>query len=152
MAQTWPSFASADAALRKEIQIIFQDDLQLLNRHTVGTIIVVPLRVHYMVPETRCWAGRKLLEVVGSTPAHYNRYPQRVLLRPAQRLGTRGPGPPAELPCSPQPSPPPRSTSPPRRRSSNLLQTCRRIQHPFPLSHRAHDLSVVAELLCPRSR
>ena len=38
--------------LRKEIQMIFQDPYSSLNpRHTVGTIIGIPLRVHKIVPE-----------------------------------------------------------------------------------------------------
>ena len=38
--------------LRSEIQMIFQDPYSSLNpRHTVGTIVGTPLRVHKMVPE-----------------------------------------------------------------------------------------------------
>ena len=71
--------------IRSEIQMIFQDPYSSLNpRHTVGTIVGTPLRVHNMVPEKKVLARvQELLEVVGLNPEHYNRYPQRVLRRPA---------------------------------------------------------------------
>ena len=38
--------------MRKEVQMIFQDPYSSLNpRHTVGTIVGTPLRVHNVVPE-----------------------------------------------------------------------------------------------------
>src|SRR4051795_7314479 len=62
--------------LRKEIQMIFQDPYSSLNpRHTVGTIIGIPLRVHNVVPEGKVLARvRELLDFVGLNPEHYNRY------------------------------------------------------------------------------
>jgi len=53
--------------LRSEIQMIFQDPYSSLNpRHTVGTIVGTPLRVHNVVPERKVLDRvRELLEVVG---------------------------------------------------------------------------------------
>ena len=75
--------------LRKEIQMIFQDPYSSLNpRHTVGTIIGIPLRVHKMVPEDKVLDRvRELLEVVGLNPEHYNRYPNEFSGGQRQRIG-----------------------------------------------------------------
>src|SRR4051794_19670813 len=63
--------------MRKQVQMIFQDPYSSLNpRHTVGTIVGTPLRVHKVVPEKQVLKRvRELLEVVGLNPEHYNRYP-----------------------------------------------------------------------------
>jgi len=75
--------------LRKEIQMIFQDPYSSLNpRHTVGTIIGIPLRVHKVVPENKVLDRvRELLEVVGLNPEHYNRYPNEFSGGQRQRIG-----------------------------------------------------------------
>jgi peptide/nickel transport system ATP-binding protein/oligopeptide transport system ATP-binding protein len=75
--------------LRSEIQMIFQDPYSSLNpRHTVGTIVGTPLRVHKMVPENKVLDRvRELLEVVGLNPEHYNRYPNEVSGGQRQRIG-----------------------------------------------------------------
>jgi peptide/nickel transport system ATP-binding protein/oligopeptide transport system ATP-binding protein len=75
--------------LRKEVQMIFQDPYSSLNpRHTVGTIIGIPLRVHNMVPENKVLDRvRELLEVVGLNPEHYNRYPNEFSGGQRQRIG-----------------------------------------------------------------
>ncbi len=75
--------------LRKEIQMIFQDPYSSLNpRHTVGTIIGTPLRVHKMVPEKQVLNRvRELLEIVGLNPEHYNRYPSEFSGGQRQRIG-----------------------------------------------------------------
>jgi oligopeptide/dipeptide ABC transporter ATP-binding protein len=75
--------------LRKEIQMIFQDPYSSLNpRHTVGTIIGIPLRVHNVVPENKVLARvKELLEVVGLNPEHYNRYPNEFSGGQRQRIG-----------------------------------------------------------------
>ena len=69
--------------------MIFQDPYSSLNpRHTVGTIIGVPLRVHNMVPENKVLDRvRELLEVVGLNPEHYNRYPNEFSGGQRQRIG-----------------------------------------------------------------
>jgi oligopeptide/dipeptide ABC transporter ATP-binding protein len=75
--------------LRSEIQMIFQDPYSSLNpRHTVGTIVGTPLRVHNMVPEKKVLDRvRELLELVGLNPEHYNRYPNEFSGGQRQRIG-----------------------------------------------------------------
>ena len=75
--------------LRREIQMIFQDPYSSLNpRHTVGTIIGTPLRVHKVVPGKQVLDRvRELLEVVGLNPEHYNRYPSEFSGGQRQRIG-----------------------------------------------------------------
>jgi peptide/nickel transport system ATP-binding protein/oligopeptide transport system ATP-binding protein len=75
--------------IRSEIQMIFQDPYSSLNpRHTVGTIVGTPLRVHNMVPEKKTLARvQELLEVVGLNPEHYNRYPSEFSGGQRQRIG-----------------------------------------------------------------
>jgi peptide/nickel transport system ATP-binding protein/oligopeptide transport system ATP-binding protein len=75
--------------LRSEIQMIFQDPYSSLNpRHTVGTIVGTPLRVHKMVPEKQVLTRvRELLEFVGLNPEHYNRYPNEFSGGQRQRIG-----------------------------------------------------------------
>ena len=75
--------------LRSEIQMIFQDPYSSLNpRHTVGTIVGTPLRVHKVVPEKQVLTRvRELLEVVGLNPEHYNRYPNEFSGGQRQRIG-----------------------------------------------------------------
>jgi oligopeptide/dipeptide ABC transporter ATP-binding protein len=75
--------------IRSEIQMIFQDPYSSLNpRHTVGTIVGTPLRVHNMVPENKTLARvQELLEVVGLNPEHYNRYPSEFSGGQRQRIG-----------------------------------------------------------------
>ena len=75
--------------IRSEIQMIFQDPYSSLNpRHTVGTIVGTPLRVHNMVPEKKVLPRvQELLEVVGLNPEHYNRYPNEFSGGQRQRIG-----------------------------------------------------------------
>ncbi len=75
--------------LRREIQMIFQDPYSSLNpRHTVGSIIGTPLRVHKVVPEKQVLKRvQELLEVVGLNPEHYNRYPSEFSGGQRQRIG-----------------------------------------------------------------
>jgi oligopeptide/dipeptide ABC transporter ATP-binding protein len=75
--------------LRREIQMIFQDPYSSLNpRHTVGTIVGTPLRVHKVVPDKQVLGRvRELLEVVGLNPEHYNRYPSEFSGGQRQRIG-----------------------------------------------------------------
>jgi oligopeptide/dipeptide ABC transporter ATP-binding protein len=75
--------------LRKEVQMIFQDPYSSLNpRHTVGTIVGVPLQVHNVVPDNKVLDRvRELLEVVGLNPEHYNRYPNEFSGGQRQRIG-----------------------------------------------------------------
>lgn len=75
--------------LRREIQMIFQDPYSSLNpRHTVGTIVGTPLRVHNVVPRNKVLSRvQELLEVVGLNPEHYNRYPNEFSGGQRQRIG-----------------------------------------------------------------
>jgi len=75
--------------IRSEIQMIFQDPYSSLNpRHTVGSIVGTPLRVHNMVPEKKVLSRvQELLEVVGLNPEHYNRYPSEFSGGQRQRIG-----------------------------------------------------------------
>ena len=75
--------------LRRDVQMIFQDPYSSLNpRHTVGTIVATPLRVHNVVPKNKTLARvQELLEVVGLNPEHYNRYPNEFSGGQRQRIG-----------------------------------------------------------------
>jgi oligopeptide/dipeptide ABC transporter ATP-binding protein len=74
---------------RREIQMIFQDPYSSLNpRHTVGTIVGTPLKVHKVVPDKQVLSRvQELLEVVGLNPEHYNRYPSEFSGGQRQRIG-----------------------------------------------------------------
>ena len=74
---------------RREIQMIFQDPYSSLNpRHTVGTIVGTPLKVHKVVPDKQVLPRvQELLEVVGLNPEHYNRYPSEFSGGQRQRIG-----------------------------------------------------------------
>jgi oligopeptide/dipeptide ABC transporter ATP-binding protein len=75
--------------LRRDVQMIFQDPYSSLNpRHTVGSIVGSPLRVHNVVPNNKVLARvQELLEVVGLNPEHYNRYPNEFSGGQRQRIG-----------------------------------------------------------------
>ncbi|MFD7073897.1 ABC transporter ATP-binding protein [Nocardioides sp. NPDC059952] len=75
--------------MRREIQMIFQDPSTSLNpRHTVGSIIGAPLRIHNMVPKNKVLSRvQELLELVGLNPEHYNRYPHEFSGGQRQRIG-----------------------------------------------------------------
>jgi oligopeptide/dipeptide ABC transporter ATP-binding protein len=74
---------------RREIQMIFQDPYSSLNpRHTVGTIVGTPMRVHNTVPNDQILTKvQELLETVGLNPEHYNRYPSEFSGGQRQRIG-----------------------------------------------------------------
>jgi oligopeptide/dipeptide ABC transporter ATP-binding protein len=74
---------------RREIQMIFQDPYSSLNpRHTVGTIVGTPMRVHGTVPGNEVLTKvQELLETVGLNPEHYNRYPNEFSGGQRQRIG-----------------------------------------------------------------
>jgi oligopeptide/dipeptide ABC transporter ATP-binding protein len=75
--------------LRKEIQMIFQDPYTSLNpRHTVGSIIGAPLRIHNVVPKNKVLDRvKELLKIVGLNPEHYNRFPNEFSGGQRQRIG-----------------------------------------------------------------
>jgi ABC-type oligopeptide transport system ATPase subunit len=74
---------------RREIQMIFQDPYSSLNpRHTVGTIVGTPMRVHNTVPKNQILKRvQELLETVGLNPEHFNRYPNEFSGGQRQRIG-----------------------------------------------------------------
>jgi peptide/nickel transport system ATP-binding protein len=73
--------------LRREMQMIFQDPYSSLNpRKTVGQIIGAPYAIHGIKGDTRARV-RELLERVGLSPEHYNRYPHEFSGGQRQRIG-----------------------------------------------------------------
>nr|WP_281274664.1 dipeptide ABC transporter ATP-binding protein [Actinokineospora cianjurensis] len=75
--------------LRRDIQMIFQDPYGSLNpRHTVGAIIGAPFRLQKVKTEHGVKrAVQELLELVGLSPEHYNRYPHEFSGGQRQRIG-----------------------------------------------------------------
>ncbi len=69
--------------------MIFQDPYTSLNpRHTVGSIVGAPLRIHGVVPKDKVLDRvQELLEIVGLNPEHYNRYPHEFSGGQRQRIG-----------------------------------------------------------------
>ena len=81
--------ASELRALRREMQMIFQDPYASLNpRKRVAQIVGDPMRLHGASggDETRK-AVQGLLERVGLNPEHYNRYPHEFSGGQRQRIG-----------------------------------------------------------------
>lgn len=77
-------------ALRREMQIIFQDPYASLNpRMTVGDIVGEPLEIHGLVKnrKERDERVRQLLEVVGLSSYHVRRYPHEFSGGQRQRIG-----------------------------------------------------------------
>jgi oligopeptide/dipeptide ABC transporter ATP-binding protein len=77
------------AKMRRRFQIVFQDPYASLNpRLTVGATLGEPLKVHFG------WSGdqiearvRELLDLVGLSPEHANRYPHEFSGGQRQRVG-----------------------------------------------------------------
>jgi oligopeptide/dipeptide ABC transporter ATP-binding protein len=77
-------------ALRREMQMIFQDPYSSLNpRKTVGTIISDPFVIHgiQQTKAERKQAVQDLMDTVGLNPEHYNRYPHEFSGGQRQRIG-----------------------------------------------------------------
>src|ERR671910_663091 len=77
-------------ALRKEMQIIFQDPYASLNpRMTVGSIIGEALVIHKLAPTRKAREERvvQLLETVGLSADHLRRYPHEFSGGQRQRIG-----------------------------------------------------------------
>ncbi|AVV40382.1 dipeptide ABC transporter ATP-binding protein [Streptomyces sp. ID05-04B] len=81
--------ASAMRPLRRDIQMIFQDPYGSLNpRHTIGGIVSAPFRLQGVEPEGGVKKEvQRLLELVGLSPEHYNRYPHEFSGGQRQRIG-----------------------------------------------------------------
>jgi len=77
-------------AVRREMQMIFQDPYSSLNpRKTVGSIVAEPFVIHGLERD-RAQRRRRvqgLLETVGMSPEHYNRYPHEFSGGQRQRIG-----------------------------------------------------------------
>jgi peptide/nickel transport system ATP-binding protein/oligopeptide transport system ATP-binding protein len=77
-------------AIRREVQMIFQDPYSSLNpRKTIGSIIAEPFAIHGMLPDKaeRKREVQRLMETVGLNPEHYNRYPHEFSGGQRQRIG-----------------------------------------------------------------
>jgi len=75
--------------LRREMQMVFQDPYASLNpRKRVGTIVSDPMRIHGIGDgaERKKRVG-ELLETVGLSPEHYNRFPHEFSGGQRQRIG-----------------------------------------------------------------
>ena len=82
--------AAALRAVRRRIQVIFQDPYSSLNpRMTVGQMLAEPLEVHGIVPEARARAERvrELIAQVGLLPQHADRFPHQMSGGQRQRVG-----------------------------------------------------------------
>jgi oligopeptide transport system ATP-binding protein len=75
--------------LRREMQMVFQDPYASLNpRKRVGTIVSDPMRIHDL--GTRAEQKKRvgeILETVGLSPEHYNRFPHEFSGGQRQRIG-----------------------------------------------------------------
>jgi oligopeptide/dipeptide ABC transporter ATP-binding protein len=79
---------SALRALRSKMQIVFQDPYASLNpRMTIGSIVSEPMRIHGTYRDGGLDKVRHLLEVVGLSPEHVNRYPHEFSGGQRQRIG-----------------------------------------------------------------
>ncbi|MDR2929501.1 MAG: dipeptide ABC transporter ATP-binding protein [Propionibacteriaceae bacterium] len=76
--------------LRRNVQIVFQDPYTSLNpRKTVGDIVAEPFRIHPEVVPRQGVRRRvqELLDLVGLSPEHINRYPHQFSGGQRQRIG-----------------------------------------------------------------
>jgi peptide/nickel transport system ATP-binding protein len=76
-------------ALRKDLQIVFQDPYSSLNpRITIGSAISEPLKVHRLITSEKSRRERvkDLLSKVGLRPEHYDRYPHEFSGGQRQRI------------------------------------------------------------------
>ncbi|MBM3450989.1 MAG: ABC transporter ATP-binding protein, partial [Armatimonadetes bacterium] len=75
--------------MRRDMQIIFQDPYSSLNpRMTVGDIIGEPLEIHKLARgRDKVRRVQELLEIVGLSPYHVNRYPHEFSGGQRQRIG-----------------------------------------------------------------
>ncbi len=75
--------------LRRDMQIIFQDPYSSLNpRMTVGDIVGEPLEIHRLARgREKLRRVQELLEIVGLSPYHVNRYPHEFSGGQRQRIG-----------------------------------------------------------------
>ncbi|SFL68503.1 peptide/nickel transport system ATP-binding protein [Halogranum rubrum] len=73
---------------RKRIQMVFQDPASSLNRRkSVGQIIRQPMQIHGLYKGERDKRVEELMEQVGLSPEHSNRYPHEFSGGQRQRVG-----------------------------------------------------------------
>ncbi len=80
----------ATKALRRDVQMVFQDPYSSLNpRKTVGSIVAEPFAVHGLHSDRRerRRAVQELMDLVGLNPEHYNRFPHEFSGGQRQRVG-----------------------------------------------------------------
>lgn len=75
--------------IRRDMQIVFQDPYASLNpRMTIGSILEEPLKIHGLAAGAeRKQRVKELLEIVGLTEYHYDRYPHEFSGGQRQRIG-----------------------------------------------------------------
>jgi oligopeptide transport system ATP-binding protein len=75
--------------LRREMQMVFQDPYASLNpRKRVGTIVSDPMRIHDLGSRAeQKQRVEEILETVGLSPEHYNRFPHEFSGGQRQRIG-----------------------------------------------------------------
>ncbi|MBO0851801.1 MAG: ATP-binding cassette domain-containing protein [Pseudonocardia sp.] len=75
-------------ALRRDLQIVFQDPYASLNpRWTVNDIVAEPFQIHPQLDVDVQASVDRLLETVGLNPEHRNRYPHEFSGGQRQRIG-----------------------------------------------------------------
>ena len=76
-------------ALRRDIQVVFQDPYACLNpRHSIGQSIGTPIRIQKTLSRADEKARvRELMALVGLNPEHYNRFPHEFSGGQRQRAG-----------------------------------------------------------------
>jgi ABC-type oligopeptide transport system ATPase subunit len=77
-------------AVRRELQMVFQDPYSSLNpRKTVGSIVGEPFVIHGLHKDRarRRERVKELMDTVGLNPEHYNRYPHEFSGGQRQRIG-----------------------------------------------------------------
>ena len=74
--------------MRKRMQMVFQDPASSLNRRkTVAGILKQPMRIHGLYAGERDERVDELMELVGLSPQHSNRYPHEFSGGQRQRVG-----------------------------------------------------------------
>jgi len=74
--------------LRQEMQMVFQDPFASLNpRMPVGDIVAEPLQIHGTGKKAANVRAKELLDAVGLSPEHANRYPHEFSGGQRQRIG-----------------------------------------------------------------
>jgi peptide/nickel transport system ATP-binding protein len=85
---SWTGGRRERAALRRTVQMVFQDPYSSLNpRQTIGTILTEPLIVHGLHRDDRPGRVEELLGLVGLSTSLLDRYPYQLSGGQRQRVG-----------------------------------------------------------------